>query len=106
MKTQRRQPSESHQAGCSRETGPFTGGDSSMAKYTFALGSDADVRQAGVIQSDSFDDALRALGQKISVKKGDTLEIGVSGFPPARFECIAALLDGDVLWRPSGQKAA
>ena len=81
-------------------------GDSSIAKYTFALGSDADVRQAGVIQSDSFDDALRALGQKISVKKGDTLEIGVSGFPPARFECIAALLDGDVLWRPSGQKAA
>ena len=77
-----------------------------MAKYTFALGSDSEVRQAGVIQSDSFDDALRALGQKISVKKGDTLEIGVSGFPPARFECIAALLDGDVLWRPSGQRAA
>jgi hypothetical protein len=81
-------------------------GDSSMAKYTFALGSDADVRQAGVIQSDSFDEALRALGEKISVKKGDTLEIGVSGFPPARFECIAALFDGDVLWRPFNQRAA
>lgn len=81
-------------------------GDSSMAKYTFALGSEADVRQAGVIQSDSFNDALRALGQKISVKEGDTLEIGVSGFPPARFQCIAALLDGDVLWRPANQKAA
>jgi hypothetical protein len=40
------------------------------------------------------------------VKKGDTLEIGVSGFPPAHFECIAALMDGDVLWRPAGQKAA
>ena len=100
------QPSDGHQAGRTRETGPFTKGDSRMAKYMFALGSDSDVRQAGVIQSDSFDDALRTLGQKISVKKGDTLEIGVSGFPPARFECIAALLDGDVLWRPSGQKAA
>jgi hypothetical protein len=77
-----------------------------MAKYTFALGSDADVRQAGVIQSASFDEALRALGEKISVKKGDTLEIGVSGFPPARYECVAALLDGDVLWQPYNQKAA
>lgn len=77
-----------------------------MARFTFALGTDAEVRQAGVIQSDSFDDALRALGQKISVKKGDTLEIGVSGFPPAHFECIAALMDGDVLWRPANQKAA
>ena len=77
-----------------------------MAKYMFALGSDPEVRQAGVIDSDSFDEALRTLGQKISVKKGDTLEIGVSGFPPARYECIAALLDGDVLWRPSGQRAA
>jgi hypothetical protein len=77
-----------------------------MAKFTFALGSNADVRQAGIIQSDSFDDALRVLGQKVSVRKGDTLEIGVSGFPPAHFECIAALMDGDVLWRPAGQKAA
>jgi hypothetical protein len=77
-----------------------------MAKYMFALGSDPEVRQAGVIDSDTFDEALRTLGQKISVKKGDTLEIGVSGFPPARYECIAALLDGDVLWRPAGQRAA
>ncbi len=77
-----------------------------MAKYTFALGSDADVRQAGVFQSDCFDEALGALGEKISVKKGDTLDIGVTGFPPARFECIAALLDGDVLWRPFNQRAA
>ncbi len=106
MRWQRGEPSESHQAGYSRETGPSCEEDSSMTKYTFALGSEADVRQAGIIQSDSFDDALRALGQKISVKKGDTLEIGVSGFPPARYECVAALLDGDVLWRPYNQKAA
>ena len=106
MKWRREQPSKSQRVGRARETGPFTKGNSRMTKYTFALGSDSDVRQAGVIQSDSFDDALRTLGQKISVKKGDTLEIGVSGFPPARFECIASVFDGDVLWRPSGQKAA
>ena len=72
-----------------------------MATYTFALSTSENARQAGVIQSSSFDDALRLVGERIPVTRGDTLEIGVKGFPPARYECSESLLDGSVFWQPS-----
>ena len=73
-----------------------------MATYTFSLGSWDDVRQAGVIESASFDEALHIVGERMSVSQGDTLEIGVRGFPPARYECTEALFDGTVFWKPTG----
>jgi len=72
-----------------------------MATYTFSLSTSESARQAGVIQSASFDEALRLVGERISVEQGDTLEIGVRGFPPAHFECVQSLLDGTVFWQPS-----
>jgi len=72
-----------------------------MATYTFSLSTSEEARQAGVIQSTSFDQALRLVGERMSVAQGDTLEIGVRGFPPARYECVEALLDGTVFWQPS-----
>jgi hypothetical protein len=77
-----------------------------MATYTFSLGHSREARQAGVIQSDSFEDALRLVGERMSVTQGDTLEIGVKGFPPARFECVDSLLDGSVFWQPAKAKLA
>jgi hypothetical protein len=72
-----------------------------MATYTFSLSTSEEARQAGVIQSASFDEALRLIGERMSVTKGDTLEIGVRGFPPARYECAESLFDGSVFWQPS-----
>lgn len=72
-----------------------------MATYTFALSTNEEARQAGIVQSASFDGALRLVGERMSVSRGDVLEIGVSGFPPARFECAESLLDGTVFWRPA-----
>jgi len=72
-----------------------------MPTYTFSLSTSESARQAGVIQSTSFDEALRLVGERMSVEQGDTLEIGVKGFPPARFECVQLLLDGTVFWQPS-----
>jgi hypothetical protein len=72
-----------------------------MATYTFSLSTSEQARQAGVIQTGSFDEALRLVGERMPVTKGDTLEIGVRGFPPARFECVESLLDGSVFWQPS-----
>jgi hypothetical protein len=40
------------------------------------------------------------------VKTGDTLEIGVLGFPPARFECVGSLEAGYPIWMPFGRQAA
>ena len=72
-----------------------------MATYTFSLSTSDDSRQAGLIQSPSFEEALRLVGERMTVTRGDTLEIGVSGFPPARYHCIESLLDGSVFWAPS-----
>lgn len=78
-----------------------------MSKFQFAISSGPEaVRQAGVVESDSFDGAVHLLGTKIPVKAGDSLEIGVAFFPPARFQCISAMREGRPIWVPVGRLAA
>ena len=77
-----------------------------MTTYTFSLSNTEDARQAGVIQSTTFDEALRLVGERMTITQGDTLEIGVKGFPPARYECVESLLDGNVFWQPAKAQLA
>jgi hypothetical protein len=58
------------------------------------------------VESDSFSEAVLLLGEKIPVRTGDSLEIGVSGFPPARFQCVSAAKGGKPVWMPEGRMAA
>ena len=77
-----------------------------MTRFQFALSSVAEsLPQAGVVQSESFADALTAVGEHVSATYGDVLEIGVHGFPPARYEYLGTSRGG-LLWRPAGQLAA
>jgi hypothetical protein len=76
-----------------------------MARFAFALGVEGEVREAGVVQCDSFDDALVELSRRYRPKKGDTLTIGVAGFPPARYE-HTGYARGVKGWRPTGLMAA
>lgn len=76
-----------------------------MSRYCFAV-SGVDSRREGVIESESFRDAVDALGQHVDVRMGDTLEIGVLGFPPARYECVGEVKSGYPIWMPSGRIAA
>ena len=77
-----------------------------MSKYQFAISSGPEfIRRAGVVESDSFDEAVVLLGEKITVQKGDSLEIGVSGFPPARYQCVGAMKSRPI-WVPEGRLAA
>ena len=77
-----------------------------MSKFQFAISSGPEaVRQAGVVESESFDDAVMLLGQRIPVRKGDFLEIGVTGFPPARYHCVGSVRRGPI-WVPEGRLAA
>ena len=77
-----------------------------MSKFSFAISSGPEsIRQAGVVESDSFDSAVKLLGQKIQVQAGDSLEIGVSGFPPARYHCVGSVKSRPV-WVPEGRLAA
>ncbi len=78
-----------------------------MSKYQFAISSGLEsIRQAGVVESDSFDAAVILLGEKIPVRVGDWLEIGVAGFPPARYQCVGAVKTGQPVWVPEGRMAA
>jgi hypothetical protein len=77
-----------------------------MATYTFSLSTSVEARQAGLIQSTSFEEALRLVGERMPVTAGDVLEIGVKGFPPARYQCVETLLDGTVFWQPATSKLA
>lgn len=76
-----------------------------MSKFCFSLRG-VDSRQDGVIESDSFIAAVDALGQHVSVQTGDFLEIGVLGFPPARYQCVGEFSAGLPMWVPEGQRAA
>lgn len=78
-----------------------------MSKFQFAISSGPEsVRRAGVVECASFDDAVSLLGTKLPVHAGDSLEIGVLGFPPARYHCIGAVKNGRPVWVPAGQLAA
>lgn len=76
-----------------------------MPQFSFALTTLGDVREMGVVQSESFSDAITAIEEHAAPKQGDRLEIGVAGFPPARYECVPGFR-GSNAWRPSGLLAA
>ncbi len=76
-----------------------------MSKFRFSVTS-LQNRQEGVVESANFSDAVTALGKHVTVHKGDVLEIGVFGFPPARFECVGQITEGEPVWFPAGQMAA
>ncbi len=59
-----------------------------MTRFTFSLSKHGVASDAGAVISESFGDALAALAREPQVAVGDTIEIGVPGFPPARYECV------------------
>lgn len=76
-----------------------------MPRFKFSLTTLDEIREAGIVQSNSFADALATIGQHATVHEGDTLEIGVPGFPPAKYEYLGTRY-GERSWRPTGQLAA
>lgn len=76
-----------------------------MPRFNFALGKAGTLREAGEVQSDSFDDALEAIAEQAIVQVGDQLEIGVYGFPPARYELVKTGRKSRG-WRPANTLAA
>ncbi len=66
-----------------------------MPRFQFSLSTD-EVRETGVIQSESFADALATISDRAA--EGATLEIGVEGFPPARYERVFSLRGVAFAW--------
>jgi hypothetical protein len=77
-----------------------------MPRYQFALSDSRFVRQVGMVQCDSLDDAMTAVADRFVAAAGDHLEIGVHGFPPARYLYVHVLDSNSGAWRPIGAKAA
>ena len=77
-----------------------------MPRYQFAIGGTGAVREAGFVHSESFSEALAAISQRVRAERGDTLQIGVNGFPPARYECLWAENGSAQSWKPAGLLAA
>lgn len=72
-----------------------------MPRYKFAVSRSRDLRETGFVRSASFADALDTLSRQIEPEAGSTLEIGVEGFPPARFDCVWSPFMGGLAWQPS-----
>ena len=72
-----------------------------MPRYHFSLGRPDTLGEMGAVQSDSFDDALEVLAEQADPNLGDVLEIGVPGFPPARYEYVKVGRKQRA-WKPSG----
>jgi hypothetical protein len=75
-----------------------------MSKFCFSV-SGVGTRHEGIIESDSFLAAVDALADHVDVRTGDVLEIGVTGFPPARYECVGEIKSIPV-WMPTSALAA
>ena len=74
-----------------------------MPRFNFSLGKEGVVREAGAVLSDSFTEALEAIADQADAHVGDLLEIGVSGFPPARYELVRTGRRSRS-WRPRGAR--
>jgi hypothetical protein len=59
-----------------------------------------------MVQTDTFNDAMAALTDRFPVTSGDQLEIGVYGFPPARYRFVATLEGQPSVWQAVGEIAA
>lgn len=78
-----------------------------MPRFEFSLsGPDESLRLAGAVTSPTFAKAMEAIAAQASVGRGDLLEIGVTGFPPAHFAACLEGLDDRVCWQQENRKAA
>ncbi|MGH7719584.1 MAG: hypothetical protein ACREON_12175 [Gemmatimonadaceae bacterium] len=77
-----------------------------MPSFQFTVRTADLVEESGIVTTESFGDALTAVTEHYSASEGTTLEIGVRGFPPARYECVLSMGSGHASWRPSGLLAA
>jgi hypothetical protein len=77
-----------------------------MPNFMFAhRGVDGD-GEVGFVRSESFAEALGAIQEQLPAAEGDLLELGVHGFPPARYLCVGRTTEGETTWRPLAQLAA
>ena len=77
-----------------------------MTRFEFSISSaDEQLRLAGSVTSGTLSDALQVISDRAATNVGDRLEIGVSGFPPARFLYVPSVDGDELIWQAEGRKA-
>ena len=76
-----------------------------MARFKFSVGGPDGVRHAGIVRGDDFKAVIEAIGGQFETTDGDFLEIGVEGFPPARYTMVD-VEPGISGWKLANQLAA
>lgn len=77
-----------------------------MNRFWFALWVGDAIRGTGAVEAASLPEALRVVSQRGVPKAGDRLEIGIDGFPPARYVCVFEDFDTPLRWRLTNARAA
>ncbi len=77
-----------------------------MPNFMFAHRSVDGDGEVGFVRSGSFAEALDAIQEQLPATEGDLLELGVQGFPPARYLCVGKGAAGETAWRPLALLAA
>jgi len=97
---------------CSNDAGqrvrPLSTTDDHMPKFEFALSSAEAIREAGIVVTSDFAEALSTIEENASIDEGDFLRIGVRGFPPAQLQCVGLRERGNgwaPMWKPHGRAA-
>lgn len=77
-----------------------------MPRFWFALCRGENIRGTGTLTASSLCDALRSVSRRGAPVAGDSLEIGLEGFPPARYECVFRDFDTPLAWQLVNRMAA
>lgn len=75
-----------------------------MNSFWFALWHSDEIRSTGSVAAVTLPDALRVVSKCRAPRLGDRLEIGVHGFPPARYRCVEE--EASLSWRLVMARAA
>ena len=76
-----------------------------MTRFWFAMCRSENDAQTGIVEAPTLPDALHVVSQRAFPRPGDKLDIGMPGFPPARYECVSFEL-GPRSWRLVNRMAA
>lgn len=77
-----------------------------MTRYWFAHWRGQGVENTGALEAPSLQEALRLVARRGRPFAGDQLEIGMTGFPPARYECVLEDFGTPLHWRLVNARAA
>lgn len=77
-----------------------------MTRFWFAHSRGDVIHRSGALEAPNLVEALRVVARRGNPTAGDRLDIGLAGFPPARYECVFQGFETPLSWRLINSMAA